>query len=230
MLKKNNMPIHGELVEPTARSQGGVEYHPLLPFLPENTKVLFLGSFPPQRKRWCCDFFYPNWINDHWRLEGEVFFGNRNHFVDLENKTFRLDILIPFLRQKGIGFFDTATAVRRLKDNASDAFLEVVEETDIHALLSRIPACRTIVTTGGKATETLCRVLGIDTVPAIGSYVEVSEHLFPHHPGLVLYRLPSSSRAYPLPFAQKASLYRQMFVYAGLTTPTSQRAQGSPLL
>ena len=55
--------------ENIARSRDGVEYHPLRPFLPENAKVLFLGSFPPQRKRWCMDFYYPNFINDHWRID-----------------------------------------------------------------------------------------------------------------------------------------------------------------
>ena len=64
-------------IENIARSKGDIEYHPLKPFLPKNAKVLFLGSFPPQRKRWCIDFFYPNWINDHWRIEGEVFFGDK---------------------------------------------------------------------------------------------------------------------------------------------------------
>ena len=42
------------------RSGGGVEYHPLLPFLPETARVLFLGSFPPPQKRWCMPFFYIN--------------------------------------------------------------------------------------------------------------------------------------------------------------------------
>jgi hypothetical protein len=49
--------------ENIARSTAEVEYHPLRPFLPKNCKVLFLGSFPPQRKRWCMDFYYPNFIN-----------------------------------------------------------------------------------------------------------------------------------------------------------------------
>jgi G:T/U-mismatch repair DNA glycosylase len=77
--------------EHIARSHDGVEWHPLKPFLPENARVLFLGSFPPQRKRWCMDFYYPNFINDHWRIEGQVFFGDRNHFVDLEQKRFKLE-------------------------------------------------------------------------------------------------------------------------------------------
>ncbi len=57
-------------LENIKRSDSTIEYHPLFPFLPENTKVLFLGSFPPQRKRWSMDFFYPNFINDHWRIMG----------------------------------------------------------------------------------------------------------------------------------------------------------------
>ena len=71
------------------RSGEGIEYHPLRPFLPERAKVLFLGSFPPQRKRWCMDFYYPNFINDHWRIEGQIFFGDKNHFVDLDAKRFK---------------------------------------------------------------------------------------------------------------------------------------------
>ena len=76
------------------RSGDGVEYHPLRPFLPQNAKVLFLGSFPPQRKRWCMDFYYPNFINDHWRIQGEVFFGDRNHFVDVSAKCFKVDEIV----------------------------------------------------------------------------------------------------------------------------------------
>ena len=126
------------------RSRDGVEYHPLQPFLPENARVLFLGSFPPQRKRWCMDFYYPNFINDHWRIEGAVFFGDRNRFVDAEQKRFRLDDIVAFCREKGIAFFDTSTAVRRLQDNASDKFLEVVEPTDVRALITRLPHLRAV--------------------------------------------------------------------------------------
>jgi len=37
-----------------------VERHPLEPFLPGNARLLMLGSFPPPRKRWSMEFFYPN--------------------------------------------------------------------------------------------------------------------------------------------------------------------------
>lgn len=199
------------------RSSADVEYHPLHPFLPEGCKVLFLGSFPPQRKRWAkgFDFFYPNFINDHWRIEGQLFYGDKDYFVDTENKTFFLPSIIRFLEEKGIGFFDTATAVKRLKDNASDKFLEVVEPTDVIELLRQIPQCKVIVTTGEKATKTICETLSINEMPRVGEYVAVP-HDISSHSNLVLYRLPSSSRAYPLSLEKKVAAYRGMYVYAGL--------------
>ena len=196
-----------------ARSTEDVEYHPLRPFLPENAKVLFLGSFPPQRKRWCMDFYYPNFINDHWRIEGQLFFGDKNHFVDMEHKRFKIDDIITFCQEKGLAFFDTATAIRRLQDNASDKFLEVVESTDIRALIAQLPHLRAIVTTGEKATETICASLDISEIPKVNTYVTIPLASWRGVRGEVcLWRLPSSSRAYPLAFDKKVEAYRQMFL------------------
>ena len=212
--------------ENIARSKDGVEYHPLRPFLPENAKVLFLGSFPPQRKRWCMDFYYPNFINDHWRIEGQIFFGDKNHFVDVANKCFRIDEIVAFCREKGLAFFDTSTAIRRLQDNASDKFLEVVEPTDIHALISQLPHLRAIVTTGEKATETICTYFGINHLPKTNERIPIpnpfdrnsqlrqnrqNSKLSTLNSQLSLYRLPSSSRAYPLSFDKKVEAYSKMF-------------------
>ena len=196
--------------ENIARSKDGVEYHPLRPFLPENAKVLFLGSFPPQRKRWCIDFFYPNFINDHWRIEGQIFFGDKNHFVDVKNKRFKIDEIVAFCQEKGLAFFDTSTAIRRLQDNASDKFLEVVEPTDIRALLSLLPHLRAIVTTGEKATKTICKTMGITDVPKVNKSSIISQTS-----SLILYRLPSSSRAYPLSFDKKVEAYRHVLDLIG---------------
>lgn len=197
--------------ENIARSTSKVEYHPLIPFLPKNAKVLFLGSFPPQRKRWCMDFYYPNFINDHWRIEGQIFFGDRLHFVDGQAKRFKIEEIVAFCQETGIAFFDTSTAIRRLKDNASDKFLEVVEPTDIPALLRELPHCRAIVTTGEKATDTICTSLGIQETPKVNTSVPIPDTYNKDGRQLVLYRLPSSSRAYPLAFDKKVAAYQQMF-------------------
>ena len=50
-----------------------IEQHPLEPFLPGNARLLMLGSFPPQKKRWSMEFYYPNWNNDMWRITGFPF-------------------------------------------------------------------------------------------------------------------------------------------------------------
>ena len=102
-----------------------VERHPLKPFLPPNARLLMLGSFPPPRKRWCMEFFYPNRTNMMWEVFGEVFFGDHNRLVDTENKSFRKDDIERLLNERGISLFDTATAVRRLSGNASDKDLEI---------------------------------------------------------------------------------------------------------
>ncbi|MDR0973165.1 MAG: uracil-DNA glycosylase family protein, partial [Prevotellaceae bacterium] len=98
-----------------------------------------LGSFPPQGKRWSMDFYYPNFNNDMWRIMGLIFFHDKSYFVDASGKAFDKTKLVDFLTRKGIALYDTATAVRRLNDNASDKFLEIVEATDIRSLLRQLP-------------------------------------------------------------------------------------------
>lgn len=183
-----------------------IERHPLEPFLPANARLLMLGSFPPQKKRWSMEFYYPNWNNDMWRIVGLLFFNDKNHFLNEATKAFDKDRIIPFLQEKGIALFDTATAIRRLQDNASDKFLEVVEPTDIEDMLRRLPECKAIVTTGEKATETLCEQFSLEK-PKVGDF---TEFVFDGRP-MRLYRMPSSSRAYPLALEKKAAAYHIMY-------------------
>ena len=183
-----------------------LEQHPLPPFLPPNARLLMLGSFPPQRKRWSMEFFYPNWNNDMWRITGLLFFNDRDYFVEIGRKAFCRERLIDFLEERGIALYDTATCVRRLQDNASDKYLEIVHPTDIPALLDRLPQCRAIVTTGEKATETLCAQFSVSR-PQVGTFVECTINSRP----MRLYRMPSSSRAYPVPLEKKAAAYRGMY-------------------
>jgi G:T/U-mismatch repair DNA glycosylase len=103
-----------------------------------------------------------------------------------------------------------------LQDNASDKFLEVVVPTDIDALLAELPHCRAIVTTGEKATEVVCSRYSIEQMPKVGEYVEIPHLLNSDGRSIILYRLPSSSRAYPLAFAKKVDAYRKMFLAVGV--------------
>ena len=183
------------------------EFHPFEPFLPPGARILFLGSFPPQPHRWCMPFYYPNWINDFWRIMGIIHFADKDHFCLPAEKRFNEPAIRAFCADKGLAFYDTACEVRRLRDNASDAFLDVVTPTDIPALLRSIPDCRTIVTTGQKATEILADCLA-SPLPPVGGFIDT--HIGPRP--IRFWRMPSTSRAYPLPLARKADAYRQLFL------------------
>ena len=187
------------------------ELHPLEPFLPGNARILMLGSFPPKRIRWSMEFFYPNLQNDMWRIVGYLATGDKQHFLLPGGRRFDRGRNEAFCRERGIALYDTAVEVVRLKDNASDNFLQVVREVDLAALLARIPACRAIVTTGQKATDTLRALTGCDS-PAVGESVAV------RYAGrdLRLWRMPSSSRAYPRPVEWKAEFYRRVFAENGI--------------
>lgn len=190
-----------------------LETHPLQPFLPSNAKLLMLGSFPPPQSRWKMDFYYPNYQNDMWRIFGLIFFNDKNHFLDLPNKNFKEQEIREFLTEIGVGIFDTAYQIKRLQGNASDKFLEIVTPTDLSKLLEQIPMCHTIMTTGDKATDTLIQHFPDQPIkPMIGQSVEV-KHLDRE---LNLYRLPSSSRAYPLALEKKAEVYQKFFQQIGL--------------
>lgn len=182
-----------------------IEVHPFEPFLPENAKILMLGTFPPSEKRWSMKFYYPNFINDMWRIFGIIFFGDKDYFVNAEAKTFRLDLLIPFLEEKGIALFDTATRIRRTTGTASDKDLEIVEETNLHAMLRQLPECLAVVTAGQLATDVACRQFGV-SAPKVGEYSKFTLD----GRTLRLYRMPSSSRAYPMKPERKAEYYRKV--------------------
>lgn len=190
-----------------------IETHPLQPFLPHNAKLLMLGSFPPSQSRWKMDFYYPNYQNDMWRIFGLIFFEDKDHFLDLPNKRFKEQQIRGFLTEIGVAIFDTAYQVKRLQGNASDKFLEIVTATDLSQLLEQIPMCHTIMTTGDKATDTLMQHFPEQiNKPMIGQSVEVNYA----NRELNLYRLPSSSRAYPLALDKKADAYKQFFQAIGL--------------
>jgi len=186
--------------------QPPLERHPWPPYVPDGAQYLFLGTFPPKAIRWSMPFFYPNPRNDFWRVMGLIFFDRPDALWNEADKRFDLEAIKRFLDRERIAMWDTAMAVRRLKDNASDKFLEIVEPIDLEGLLDAHPTITTVITTGEKATGIIAAQAGIQ-VPAIGHPVDcrTGNHAYR------LWRMPSTSRAYPLPLAAKAEAYRMIF-------------------
>lgn len=183
-----------------------IERHPWPPYVPEGARYLFLGTFPPKPERWSMPFFYPNRINDFWRVMGLILMDDRDALWNSDLRRFDLEAIKALLNREHIALWDTAMAVRRLKDNASDKFLEIVEPIDLVALLDAHPTIASVITTGEKATSVVAAQADI-AVPPIGQPVacRVGSHEF------TLWRMPSTSRAYPLALEKKAEAYRVIF-------------------
>ena len=146
-----------------------------------------------------------------WEIFGLVFFDDAQRLVDAEHTTFRMEDIKTLLKERGIAIYDTACAVRRLSGNASDKDLQIVEKTDIPSLLAQIPMCHDIVCTGQKSFSVLTDDFGVP-VPQMGAY---NEFVIADRP-MRLWRMPSSSRAYPMPLTEKAKYYRRMMQETGL--------------
>lgn len=192
-------------------NEKAIEQHPLGFYLPEQANLLMLGSFPPPRIRWSMNFYYPNIQNDMWRIMGYLFYANKNHFLVEGRKAFDEPRVRAFCQEKGIALGDTAMEVVRLKDNASDKFLEVVTTFNPEEILKEIPICQAIVITGQKAMDTLLSVIPAEE-PAVGGFTSFD---FAGRK-MKLFRMPSSSRAYPKPVEEKAEFYLKMFRELGL--------------
>lgn len=194
------------------------EVHPFGAWVPDGAKVLIMGTFPPQPKRWSMEFFYPNRTNDFWYMMGLLFYGDSRALLRPGTKDFDLERIKALLNREGIALSDTGHRIRRLAGNASDKFLEIVEPVDLDALLRRMPGCRAIATTGQKAAEVLAGLTG-SVAPAMGHNVNCPPR--PLGDGrqtlpLEIWRMPSTSRAYPLPLEKKAAYYRALFKSVGI--------------
>ena len=191
-----------------------IETHPFPPVLPPHATVMMMGTFPPKPEKRCMEFHYPNFQNDMWRIYGLVFFNDAQHFQVPNEKRFDPEKIRAFLLERGIASCPTVVKAIREQDNASDKFLKIVEVVDLEKILTQVPHCQWIFTTGGKATEALFSLLPEHKLkePKTNEYIDFP---FPNH-HLKLYRLPSTSRAYPLSLAKKAAAYRHFFELTGI--------------
>ncbi|WP_230655710.1 DNA glycosylase [Psychrobacter sp. I-STPA10] len=189
-----------------------IEQHPFPPVLPKEATIMMMGSFPPTEDKWAMPFHYPNFYNDMWRIYGEVFFADPDHFRVGEEKRFEPQQIIDFMHERGIASCPTVRSAIREQGNAADKHLQVVDKVDLDSILSQVPQVQTLFTTGGKATEILLSLL--ENPPKLPKTNQHIDYPYPTR-ALTLYRLPSTSRAYPLAFAKKVEAYRAFFAKMG---------------
>jgi len=203
-----------------------VETHPFAPVLPPNATVMMMGTFPPTADKWAMSFHYPNFYNDMWRIYGRVFFDDADYFRVGDEKRFDPDRIRNFMFERGIASCPTVKQAIRETGNASDKNLTVVTTVDLDNILPQVPKINTLFTTGGKATEVLLGLL--DEPIAKSKHPKTNQSMDYPYQGrhadsgqtadvndLTLYRLPSTSRAYPLALDKKVAAYKDFFKKIG---------------
>lgn len=184
-----------------------IERHPWMPFIPNDAKILILGTFPPKSNKWSMEFYYPNFINDFWRIMGFIFYNDKNTFIKNSLKQFKLDEIKTFLNEKHIAIGDSALEVKRLKGNASDKFLEIITPLPLLNILEDFPNLQAIASTGEKAAQVIAQLT--DThIPNMGNNIKTSIY----GKEIKIFRMPSTSRAYPLSMEKKAEFYKELFL------------------
>ena len=193
-----------------------VEQHPFTPFLPEGCKVVLCGTFPPKREKWSMDFFYPNFQNDMWRIFGKIFYDDKYRFFNKEKKTIDKAGIQQMLIQHKIGIGETALEIIRLKDNASDKFLEIVTPVNLTKLFSNAPECRIIATTGEKAASIIASLTNTE-IPKMGEHINCTATLEDGSKrDFIHWRCPSTSRAFPMKLEKKTEYYENLLKSGGI--------------
>ena len=202
-----------------------LETHPFEPVLPPNATVMMMGTFPPTADKWAMSFHYPNFYNDMWRIYGRVFFNDADYFRIGDEKRFDPERIRDFMFERGIASCPTVKQAIRETGNASDKNLTVVTPVDLEVILPQVPKVASLFTTGGKATEVLLGLL--DEPIAKSKHPKTNQSMdYPYQwqnannkktdvNDLTLYRLPSTSRAYPLSLDKKVAAYKAFFEKMG---------------
>ena len=128
------------------------EIHPWKWYIPNGAKTVVIGTFPPTRRNWSFDFFYPNKNNYFWKIIARI--ANRPLLYSSGEEA--VNERIELLNHLKLGVSDMGHIIRRKAGNSLDQNLEIVEYMDIFKLLKENPSVRKLIFTSssGKSSAT----------------------------------------------------------------------------
>lgn len=109
-----------------------------------------MGTFPPTKKNWSYDFFYPNKANLFWRILAAISGKQLEHFSGNEAVDERKDIL----NNLKITITDMGKRIARMDNSSLDENLVPLEYMNIGQILTEKPLINKIIFTSssGKAS------------------------------------------------------------------------------
>jgi len=122
------------------------EIHPWNWYIPAGAKTVIIGTFPPTRRNWSFDFFYPNKNNYFWKIMARIAGRPLLHISGEEAVNERKELLNRLL----LGVSDMGQIIRRKTDSSLDQNLEIVAYMDIFKLLQENPSVRKLIFTSSS--------------------------------------------------------------------------------
>ena len=128
------------------------EDHPFKLYAPAGCRILLIGTFPPTKKNWSYDFFYPNRQNLFWTIMASVAGVALQYFsgaVAVEERK-------AILHTLKVAITDMGLKISRTRESSLDEDLVALEYMDILDILDQYPKISKILFTSssGKASAT----------------------------------------------------------------------------
>jgi len=174
------------------------EIHPWNWYIPTGAETVVVGTFPPVRRNWSFDFFYPNKNNYFWKIIARIA-GRPLHYVSGEEAVNERKELLNHLK---LGVSDMGQIIRRKTDSSLDENLELVAYMDIFKLLQENPSVWKLIFTSSSGKSS-----------AMGWF---KEYLALHQ---MSFKIPQGKRPLRTPVIINDKLYEIVLLYS-----TSPRA------
>jgi G:T/U-mismatch repair DNA glycosylase len=123
-----------------------IEIHPWNWQGPKDSKVLIVGTFPPTRRNWSFDFFYPNKNNFFWRVIAAIAGHTLENNQGPEARKEREELL----HQLKITLTDMGQTIIRNFDSSLDENIHPQQYMDISKILAERPSIQKIIFTSSS--------------------------------------------------------------------------------
>ena len=110
----------------------------------KNMHVLILGSYPPHKKRWDYDFYYPNNQNRFWKVLAKI---AKKKLTETEGEEAVLQ-RIGIMKSLHIGVQNIGLEIIRKRESAADKDIIITKYQNILGIVSKNKKLKTILLAG----------------------------------------------------------------------------------
>lgn len=130
-----------------------MEEHPWEYYIPKEAHTLIIGTFPPVKKKWSFDFFYPNKQNLFWKVMSRISGKELAIAGTIDDVSTRKEVLD--LLQAGVT--DMGRKIYRSHESSLDENIEAIEYTDIIQLVNNHPGINKLIFTSSNGKTSAAR-------------------------------------------------------------------------